>query len=166
MLVGVVYRPPNSTSSDEILLNSLNRLASYHHMQLILMGDFNLSTLENKSNIARTTFVERFHDILVMTGLHNIIRGPTRWSSSAAPASLDLILINEDGITDDPISLPPLGMSDHSLFIFTLHMKTPVINHTNLPVQDYTKANYTLMHLILQESNWDEILSEFDPDEI
>lgn len=167
LLIGVIYRPPNSSQdSDEVLMNSLSRVNSLHHMQVVIMGDFNLPTLTVTPVAVTTSIVGRFRECISSAGLHNVVEGPTRWGSSANPSALDLVLVNEDGKIDNLQLHPPLGMSDHCVLSFNIHTNHSSVNKTLVPVKNYKQTDFTQMRNILRQTNWTSILDSIDPNHI
>ena len=94
IIVGIIYRPPNSNSND--VLSCLTTLLSnidFVNKDVFVMGDFNIDLLKHASNNSSHEFIE----LLLSASFLPLISKPTRVSNHSATL-LDNILCN---------SLPP-----------------------------------------------------------
>ena len=145
LLVGVVYRSPNSTDVNNYLLNELivkaTRMKDTH---ILITGDFNLrdidwSTSESRvGDITSTAFIECVNDCY----LTQHVTENTRFREGNLPSLLDLLLTNEEGMIDNIEYMHPLGKSDHIMMNFVLNCYTEK-QEQDSPRFLYHKGNYT-----------------------
>ena len=100
IVVGCLYHPPDAddVTMQEYLITSLDSILRKHpECGIILMGDFN----QLRDNFIKTHYAYR-----------QIVSKPTRNN-----AILDKIWTNMDKVYNCPISLSPLGTSDHNMVL-------------------------------------------------
>jgi len=97
--VGIIYHPPNGDRAAMVghILECLDRISQKHpHSGIVLLGDFN-----------------RLADSAILSyPLKQIVKVATR-----GVATLDKIYTNIQDLYNQPISLPPIGKSDHNTVI-------------------------------------------------
>ena len=123
MLIGCIYRSPNSTYENNAALNQmLIKAADLKFSHLLILGDFNYPEIDwltwstpsdnpmHKGNV----FIETIRDCY----LYQHVTKPTRCRSDQIPHVLDLVLTNEEGMIQDLEHQSPLGKSDHGVLVF------------------------------------------------
>ena len=110
LLIGVVYRSPNSTSANDQILFDIVNIASNH--ETIIMGDFNYPDISWANDVSGTKGRD-FHGLLQDTFLHQHVLFPTRGDNI-----LDLVVSSDPDIIRDVIGLGKIGGSDHEVIGF------------------------------------------------
>ena len=129
----LLYRPPNSTlTEDEILIDNLFDLC-LSNTHLILLGDFNLDVnwAQGKANNINS---RKFLELFECCGLVQQVEEPTR-----GDVILDIILTSAP-ILDNVSVLPPFVSSDHNLISFEI--QTAFIKPRKVPLPNFNKADY------------------------
>ena len=95
LLLGVIYRPPSSTEHfNSTLIGVVEHLDRYQHMQIVLMGDFNVPGSHlNLSAPGGNTFAENFRLATSAAGLEEHVQSPTRWGPDATLLRARLCLL-------------------------------------------------------------------------
>ena len=116
LLVGAVYRSPNSDDQRNENINNLVAKAADQ------TGDFNYpgikwndgGTCTLKSDHPASKFLETVTD----TYLFQHVKQPTRIRKGQEHNTLDLILTNEEGMVNNVLVKEPLGKSDNAVLSF------------------------------------------------
>ncbi|CAH8525204.1 unnamed protein product [Dicrocoelium dendriticum] len=117
-LIVLVYRAPNSThETDYYLAAALRCSLQQKYTHLLVMGDFNVHCLETPATIGEQ-FKADLQDLVTTVPLYNHITLPTRFRTGNRPSVLDLVLTNEEHMTDVLLLDCPLGRSDHAAISF------------------------------------------------
>ena len=149
LLIGVIYRPPNTpVTTDSIMVEVIEQLDRYQHMQILIMGDFNLP-----KNQEEHLAPHRIHSAFRSAGLEQMIQGPTRWANSTTFSALDYVLVNEDGLINNIRINSPLGSSDHCCISFTIKTAITEFHRTTRTIRDFTKVDVQLLQTTLIDSN-------------
>lgn len=141
----LIYRPPNSSCSDDnCLLDSLTELClSSKH--LIVLGDLNID-FNYTENGYRTSNIKKFEEFFSLFGLSQQVAAATRGKSV-----LDVILISAPILRNISI-LPPLASSDHNIVSFEI-MCSYAKPH-RMPSPDFNRANYVGLSEFFCSVNW------------
>ena len=147
LLIGGIYRSPAADSGmTEHLCNLLVEVANSKPSHLLIMGDFNFSSIDwscGLSSAPSAHFSHRFLEALHDAYLVQHVKQPTRFRHGDTPHILDLILTNEEGMISNLSHLPPLGNSDHGVLRFSLQCytsrKDTHVTKFNLHRGDYKK---------------------------
>ena len=148
-LLGVIYRPPDSSKiNDEALFSLINRISQEN---VILMGDFNYPELkwDKAETISEShPFVECVNNNFLI----QLVDEPTRDKNY-----LDLVLCSDESIVESLFVGEPFETSDHQLIRFKLISNRDETNKiiTNL---NYFKANYSEMREYIKTRNWDTLI--------
>ena len=114
LLIGVVYRSPNSDmNNDNNLGNLLNEVCSNWKGELLIMGNFNFPQIDwnqwcsNNSDVGGNNFLSSVADQF----LYQHVNFPTRYRehTSTNPSLLDLILTRDENDTAGIKSMDPIG---------------------------------------------------------
>jgi len=131
-LIGVCYRPPNSTvENDRGLYSLLNKITG----KSVIVGDFNLPELDwNKRELLSDShpFVKCLND----NYLEQLVDKPTRGRNI-----LDLVLTSDESLIQNLEVLEPFESSDHQMVKLEIIAKASKINQHRLNF-NYFKANY------------------------
>ena len=116
LLVGVVYRSPNSTNeNNQNMLQVLRTAASANCQYLTICGDFNLPLIDwntKRSLESENALSSKFMELIEELSLFQHAHGPTRFRGEQN-SCLDLIMTNEECMVNEVKELPPIGKSDH-----------------------------------------------------
>ena len=141
----------------------LSYIQQHYNVPKLIVGDFNFSnirwydTYDFGANAICSNLTDnelRFVNALRGIFLFQHASQPTRQRGSDPPHTLDLI-ITSDNFLSDIEYLSPLGMSDHSVLKFNLHLlidRVPTKDKFRCDKGDYSKL------CALLDINWDDIL--------
>jgi exonuclease III len=121
LLIGLVYRPPSSTQTDdqELLENIKLTVSTNRHSHLLLVGDFNAPKVAWDHTLATDNgFSVGLTGLVHERNWTQHVQSPTRIRLGQNPSLLDLVITNETHFVDKINHLPPLGLSDHLLIQF------------------------------------------------
>ena len=143
LLVGVCYRPPDSSVADDEALFSLVTRVSKE--RTLIIGDFNFPDIhwidETKLDESNK-FVKCINDNFLHQKVHDATRGEN---------VLDLILVTDESMIREVNVGEPFGTSDHNIVRFEL-ISSAETEETNLrKTYDYFKADYDLIREELSE---------------
>ena len=157
MIIGNIYRSPNSSDEINKKLNDLNKsLDRTRSMDLIIVGDFNypeinwkISTCDKPAENAASMFLEATRDAYLIQH----IKEPTHARINESSNILDLVFTNKEGLVEDCTVGPPLGKSDHATITFSLKLRynTPRINQNRF---QYDKGNYDSLRREIASIDW------------
>ena len=150
-LMGIVYRPPNS--SMDIGYNLIRELSlACAKGNVVVMGDFNMQVnWENQVGAGPQDreFVECLRDVF----LEQLVLEPTR-----NEAILDLVMCNEQELISDLEVKEPLGSGDHNMISFYLQFERDK-GRSEVSVLQLNKGDYGAMRDELAKVKWAEILA-------
>ena len=149
LTVGVVYRSPNSSESNNKLL--FDMLMKVSGKNTIIMGDFNypdISWVDGSSGSHGSDFFNVSQDCF----LSQHVRFPTRKHNI-----LDLVLSSDPNVVDTVESIGKLGASDHDILAFEVSCSVNIPHSVEL-VPSFSKANLDGISEFLNEINWLEML--------
>ena len=152
LLVGVVYRSPNSSDENNRNMLTLLRAAAAANCQyLTICGDFNLPLIDwsiNRSQESENALSAEFVGMVEELGLFQHVRGSTRFRG-AQNSCLDLVLTNEEHMVSELRELPPIGKSDHICQQWNVVVSEPMFRNTLT-----MRSNFRL-------ARWAELKSDF-----
>ena len=168
-LVGVIYRPP--TTSSEIhghILEALQIISELPNLHTLLLGDFNLPNMNLLDSNARENsgFSSQFAAAVAQHGLTEHVKQETRWAPSGKSSKLDLVLTNSELLVDNLQLGPPLGLSDHATIKFDYMFENHRITSSTSPVKNYYKADFNSISEGLLNLNWNKELDLPSIDEV
>ncbi|XP_059846738.1 uncharacterized protein LOC132405715 [Hypanus sabinus] len=150
-LMGVVYRPPNSSVDIGYKLIRELTLACAKG-NAVVMGDFNMQVnWENQVGAGPQDreFVECLRDVF----LEQLVLEPTR-----NEAILDLVMCNEQELISDLEVKEPLGSSDHDMISFYLQFERDK-GRSEVSVLQLNKGDYGAMREELAKVKWADALA-------
>ena len=161
LLVGVIYRSPNSnTQNNENLLMLMNKAFKSKCDHVLLCGDFNLPLIDwnlNQCLDSESSFTSKFLTAVEDLGIFQHVKESTRFRGEQN-SCLDLIFTNEESMVNEVSELPPLGKSDHVCQKWSLIFNEIMFKNTNVLRHNYKKANWA-------EIKKDIADYQFDPDD-
>ncbi|KAF4531149.1 hypothetical protein B566_EDAN019185, partial [Ephemera danica] len=157
-LLGIVYRAPNSSShADEALLRILSTIGNSKFNSVLIMGDFNLPTLNFQSQElphSLTSYATRFYQATVEHGLTEHVLADTWWRSDSQSSRLDLIFTNESLMVANVQRNAPLGRSDHALISFEYICCSSWKIDQPGTTRAFHKADFSAIRKDLAEADW------------
>ncbi|XP_059827241.1 uncharacterized protein LOC132394851 [Hypanus sabinus] len=152
-LMGVVYRPPNSSMDIGCKLNRELTLACGKGNVAVVMGDFNMQV--NWENQAGAEPQDReLVECLQDAFLEQLVWEPTR-----DKAILDLVLCNDQDLISDLEVKEPLGGSDHNIISFYPQFEKDK-GRSEVSVLQLNRGDYGAMREELAKVNWMDIPAE------
>jgi ribonuclease P/MRP protein subunit RPP40 len=153
-LVGVCYRPPDSSKiQDEALFNMI-RLVSKE--KLLIMGDFNFAELNWKNQEGLDDdhlFMRCVNDNFLVQCVEDCTRGKN---------VLDLVLTSEENMVENLTVGEPFGTSDHQIIRWDFIACKGTCNKVGETVKgfDYFKADYDKMRDNCKQIDWVNIMHQ------
>ena len=146
LLIGVVYRSPNSTDdNNERMLEILRTASNVKTDFLMICGDFNLPKIdwnENRCLDTETSFTARFMETVEDLGWWQHSKNDTRFRGSQS-SCLDLVFTNEESMIDEISELPPIGKSDHLCQKWEITVSEAIYKNTSSTRPNFKRANWT-----------------------
>ena len=145
LLVGVIYRSPNSnTQNNEILLTLMNKAFTSNCDHVLLCGDFNLPQIDwnlNRCLDSESSFTAKFLTGVEDLGIFQHVKESTRFRGQQK-SCLDLIFTKEESMVNEVTELPPLGKSDHVCQKWSLILSEVMFKNTTVLRHNFKKANW------------------------
>ena len=152
-LLGVCYRPPDSSAeNNEAMYSLINKIG---RANVVIMGDFNFSELswDSKSNtLHEHPFITCLHDNF----LEQLVDKPTRGDKI-----LDLVLCSDINFVQNLTVGEPFATSDHQIVRFDL-IVTKEKTKENKVMYNYLKADYDKIRDCARSRNWENIVDKND----
>ena len=160
MIVGVVYRPPDTdmNSFNELLSDVLMKIKS-ERKDSYLLGDYNVNLL----NIDKHGPTQDFADLMYSNSLFPCITKPTRVTNKSATL-IDNIFCNR--LIDNPNVLSGIlytDISDHFPVFFIDYKNSVNIKPKFFKKRIFSQVNMTSFSTSVCEHNWDHVLNNNDP---
>ena len=162
ILVGSIYRSPNSSADNNKLLLAMldhaNDIAGEN--RLLILGDFNVPNIDwiERETLPGARIIERhFFESITDNFLHQHVTVPTRYRGTQS-STLDLIFTKEEDDLKNVEALPPIGGSDHAVVIgdFICEWKSRAEPKKR---RAYFRGNYDNYNTKLRLTNWAHKLS-------
>ena len=154
LLIGVVYRSPNSCNdNNERLLAMLRRAATVRCDYLTICGDFNLPKInwnEKQCLDSDGSYSQAFLEVIEEMDLFQHATEPTRFRG-VQQSCLDLVFSNEEDMIDEVGELPPIGKSDHVCQRWELKVSEVIFRNTAILRRNFKRANWDAIRNDLQE---------------
>ena len=159
ILIGCVYRSPNSSDENTNKLSTLLVNENFNKFDdICIVGDFNFP----KINWEGTWSGERDNDFVECVRdayLFQMVKKPTRRRTGQQPSILDLVLVNNECLISDIQHLCPLGKSDHEVLCFSLYIDVNKNKQKYGYKFNFKKGAYELMRQDFQKICWDRLES-------
>ena len=156
LLVGCIYRSPNSTTeNNNKLLNLLRNLGNKKLTHLLIVGDFNCKEIDWERMVARTgpeSIQAQLVQNIYTQGWFQHVKFNTRFRGSNLPSLIDLVITNEIDMIENLSIINPMGKSDHGVLMFDYlcyGQETPPTVKPN-----YYQGNYNAMRHYLKDISW------------
>ena len=159
LLVGTVYRSPNSTDeNDNLLLDLLEQkeITGNSFNKVCIMGDFNYPNINWKNrafseNGKGLNLQDKVDDILFFQRVEN----NTRHRQGQTSNMLDLVIVNDEDFISVIEHSSPLGNSDHEMLHFSLYMPETPKKEEHIKIFNMKRGNYKKMREELANYTWD-----------
>ena len=145
LVIGVVYKSPNSSRANESLLFNVLKVASVK--DVIIMGDFNYPNINWDDGVFGSRDAD-FYEVLQDCFLHQHVSFPTRGENI-----LDLVLCNVPNMVDNVGSYGKLGNSDHESVGFDVVVGQPFTVSKEV-VPNYSRADIEGISCFLSSIDW------------
>ena len=113
MLLGCLYRSPNSTmANSEQLTTLINKLHKEKYSYLLVVGDFNyreINWIDNSTTVSENHPATKFLECIRDGYLYQHVKEPTRVRENNEPSTLDCVLTNEENMVENINYDPGLG---------------------------------------------------------
>ncbi|XP_076464018.1 uncharacterized protein LOC143296118 [Babylonia areolata] len=163
LLIGLIYRSPNSPPENTEKLNKLivdlGKQKQYSH--ILPMGDFNHPKVDWQNETCNCSEEHQAQKFLKATQdayLTQHQKEPTRFRQGQNPSLDDLVFTNREKMINSITTQARLGRSDHVTLIISFSCsydkREPARKKTK-----FEEGNYEEMNLDLAEADWDELLS-------
>ena len=166
LLVGCIYRSPNSTEANfQHLKTLMSSCRDTHYTHKLLMGDFNFKEInwcEMTTSVNETHISSQFLECVRDTYFFQHILNPTRYREGNESSVLDLILTNEEEMVTDIKYLPGLGKSDHLVIDFSLFCYTVQEKKCSAEKRNFFKGDYDRIRDQLSRIDWHQELNEMN----
>ena len=159
LILGVVYRPPNTSSTDflEVLADTMHKLKRENKL-CYLMGDYNLDLLKNETHLPTSKFL----DLMYSCSFLPLIHKPTRVTNQTATL-IDNIFTNDMQLNDSILNgILLTNISDHFPIFHIVKNMSYSIETNALIKRRVNEENIQSFKEKLSEINWDEILMKQD----
>ena len=145
LLVGSVYRSPNSTHDNDTKINELIVKMTEGRSHALITGDFNfpeLDWIEELSPKNPDHPASKFMEAIRDSFLTQHVKKPTHFRSAQTPNVLDLVFTSEQSMVDSIRHEAPLGKSHHHILCFDFKCYTRRATPSE-PRYCFTKGNYS-----------------------
>lgn len=158
ILLGCIYRSPNSTETNKqelIKLMKMNIIQKFEYV--CIMGDFNFPTINWDLSLFSSKdsdFVEALNDAFLV----QLVTNPTRRREGQRPTLDDLILVNNEELVSSIEYHSPIGKSDHDTLIFEMLIKKSTTkNQTFKSKFLLAQGDYVALRESLANVDWSPI---------
>lgn len=161
MLLGGVYRSPNNSHENNLLLwATIKKVSERYKNKLLIVGDFNCKDINWESGTTNDDHNKNPNNALLKTCrecyLEQIVDQNTRARGENIPSLIDLILCYDASEVESLEYLSPIGKSDHCMLLFEYVI---ICEKKIYKVKKmfYDKANYGAIKEKLSNINWEPL---------
>lgn len=158
LLLGCIYRSPNSTPENNDKLNHLiGSLDTNRFSHILILGDFNYKEINWLRNCCDTSEDHPAYKFLEATRecyLFQHVTKPTRYRQNQTPSTLDLIFTSEEGMISELDITTHLGKSDHCMIKFDFNISLNIKEQRRICYR-YDKGDYIKMRNLLNQHPWE-----------
>ena len=158
ILLGCIYRSPNSSPENNSKLNDIIGEACAANTKVLVLGDFNYKEINWELGVAvcsETHPATKFLDCIQEKYLSQHVDKPTRFRQDQTPSTLDLVLSNTENLVQTIQHEAPLGKSDHTVLIVELDIPSQSTALTDK--HNFYKGDYSKMKANLQQVDWKDL---------
>ena len=164
LIVGCIYRSPNSCVENNNLLNASLKKVTNESSHILIMGDLNHPEIDWKSGTTPPDLNHRaskFMEALRDSFLHQHVTQPTHIRGEQTPHVLDLVLTNESNMIQSIEHNAPLGKSHHQILNFEFKAYTS-IKQNNTQKLNLHKGDYPRLNTEINRTDWENIIGALD----
>ncbi len=153
------YRPPNATTEDSLLLYELLTWLTNCERPVVVLGDFNLPSIEwSMHRCPSSSVYTEFMRFVETQGLVQTVSEPTRLQNV-----LDLVLTSDELLISNVCVEPSFGNSDHSSVEFELLSNMqPKSSEQQQWTRNFRKLDVFAAKQLLGLVNWNSVFSGCD----
>ena len=174
LLLGVLYRSPNTSYEDNCLLIDMINNVAKDNMALsnkfILMGDFNFPgidwKLECTNHVNEANIENRFLLSIQENFLFQLVDQNTHCRGDQQPTLIDLVITNDSELVSELSYNSPVGKSHHVCISFKIYFD--IVTDENSKNSDciikynYDKGDYQGMRNWIKDSNLNNLFDKSD----
>lgn len=156
LLLGTMYRSPNSSVDNNNALNTLLREITADRTHVLVTGDFNYPEVNwsegsspSNADHKATVFLDTIRD----TFLYQHVAEPTHCRGEQQPTLIDLVFTNEEGMVMNLKHHAPLGKSHHHCLMFEYVCYANKSDHKSAGKFAYLRGDYDAMRAKLASLN-------------
>ena len=162
MLVGCVYRSPNSTDvNNDNLMSLINDANNTPFSNILILGDFNFPHTDRELEQTCTggsCVTSRFLETVKNNFLIQQVKVPTGGRCNQTPHILDLVFTRHEEEIQHLTSEAPLGLSDHSVLNFRMSCDKNVTASTTTKYP-YDKGDYNSIITEFSNIDWNSLFA-------
>ena len=163
LLVGSIYRSPNSSPENNELFNKLfNAASNSGHSHILIMGDCNHPDIDwsnGTTTHSETHPTYHFMEAIRDSFMSQHVLEPTHHRAGQQANTLDLVFSNEENMIQTVHSGAPVGKSHHSMLSFLFRCYKPADSSKRThPL--YDKGDYESIRKKLEEIEWENQLQD------
>ena len=136
---------------------------------MLYVGDFNFKEIDwenNNTDVGPEHLASQFLESVRDKYLYQHVKHATRYRGDNQPSLLDLILTNEEEMSDNVVHNAPLGNSDHEILEFNYKLGRNENTRSNQQSLRFFKGNYDEINRLLANTDWNLELAQGDIDEL
>jgi hypothetical protein len=136
---------------------------------MLYVGDFNFKEIDwenNNTDVGPEHLASQFLESVRDKYLYQHVKHATRYRGDNQPSLLDLILTNEEEMSDNVVHNAPLGNSDHDILEFNYKLGRNENTRSNQQSLRFFKGNYDEINRLLANTDWNLELAQGDIDEL
>ncbi|XP_053402799.1 uncharacterized protein LOC128558047 [Mercenaria mercenaria] len=157
ILVGGIYRPPDSNNQQWLLLEqSIDQAFNQPCDNILVAGDFNINILNTQTN--------KISNLISSYQAEQLISSPTHFTENSS-SLIDLIFVkNNNHVLTSFVADPfiPDMIRFHCPIVAVLKLDKPINTTFKRKVWLYDKGNYDQYKTILHNTTWDTIIENTD----
>ena len=156
LILGAVYRPPNSRKSWINQFESMVDIITLENKETLFLGDFNVDLLKNEKHLQYLEEVYQFEQL---------IHEPTRVTKDSSTLIDHIYTTNTEHIRTSGVT--PLEISDHHMIYLTRKFKQPKTFHRHIEInyRSYKTFNENAFRQDLELAPWSVLDMEDDPND-
>ena len=168
--MGIIYRSPNGSDENNLLLLSLlQEVSKIKHDHIIIAGDFNLKEIDWDTRQVKgsvNSYQYKVFDCVNDLFQEQTIKESTRFRRTNIPSKLDWVLTeNPQCMSNKAIGLP-LGLSDHALISIEYDCVTDKDAEDDIINYSFCHGNYSAMKDELQSINWPKKIKDLNTQQL
>ena len=157
VLVGILYRPPNSSGFLKKLNAAISKTKNFDNQEVFILGDLNIDL--TGSTVRKSNGIKRYKEFCSLHGLEQLIQEPTRITEKSETL-LDHIISNSAQKVSQ-CGVLNLGLSDHHM-VFCMRKSTKAKSFDHKHIKIRSMKNYN-KDLFLKKLKLIKFPKYFDP---